>query len=82
MEGIRQIGMLLCAVSLLSMLIFYLLPKLELSAAVKACAGVFCAAAVLTAISSTRFEAELDFSALRRARAGAIEQKAVQIGRA
>lgn len=78
MEGIRQIGMLLCAVSLLSMLIFYLLPKLELSAAVKACAGVFCAAAVLTAISSTRFEAELDFSALRRARAGAIEQKAVQ----
>lgn len=78
MEGIRQIGLLLCAVSLLAMLAFYLLPKLELSAAVKACAGVFCMAAVIAAILNTRFDPELDFSALREQRAQKLEQKAMQ----
>ena len=50
METIRQVGMMLCGCSLLSMLFSFLLPKTGLSNAVKGCAGVFFTAAMLYAI--------------------------------
>lgn len=72
MDAIRQIGMLLCTLSLLSLLVFWLLPKIELSETVKAYAGVFCTAAIAFAVWHTGVDVRdsfgLDFSALHRMR--------------
>lgn len=77
MESIRQIGMLLCIISMISMLVFYLLPKTGLAATVRSCAGVFCVTAIAVAVWQGDYHFKLDFSKLQYTREYAVEREAV-----
>ncbi len=76
MEGIRQIGMLLCAVSLLSMLVEFLLPKAGVTAAVKAAAGIFFTGAMVFSLMQIRVDTVFDFSSLRQVKQTQLERTA------
>lgn len=83
MDTIREVGVMLCACSLLSMLFSYLLPKTGLSGAVKGCAGVFFTAAILYTILTSKADLSLDFGKLtelhRQETMAAAQQKTLRL---
>ncbi len=76
MEQIRQIGLALAALGILSMFVSFLLPKAGLSKTVKASAGIFLILAVALPLVNAKFSFPLDFSALREEKAQAMAEKA------
>ncbi len=76
MEQIKQIGLVLAALGILSMIVSFLLPKAGMSKTVKASAGIFLILAAALPLADAKFSFQLDFSALREEKVQAMEEKA------
>ncbi len=78
MEGIRQVGLLLCTVSLGASVLCCLLPKTALSGVVKGCGGVFFCVLLLTAVKQQTFSFDVDFDARVQTKAQTVAREAAK----